>query len=100
MKNTDIHLYAAQKTLIWSLPKPFTISVSMHATANNFARSGISNSSLLIKKRGTIKTTGCVCNGKALAMLLTVRLQNTVAEPTVARQLLRHNNSSLVPSAL
>ena len=49
------------------LAKTFTISVSMHANANNFARSGISNSSLLIQKRGTIKTTRTLCNSTALA---------------------------------
>ena len=44
--------------------------------ANNFARSGISNSSLLIKKRGTTKTKQCLCNGNALAI---------VAEDTFAK---------------
>ena len=50
------------------LAKTFTISVSMHANANNFARSGISNSSILIQRRGTIQTKQCCCNNNALAI--------------------------------
>ena len=56
-----------------------------------FARSGISNSSLLIQRRGTIQTKHGCCNGNALAIGAVNALQNTIAEATVARHLLKHN---------
>ena len=82
------------------LAKTFTISVSMHANANNFARSGISNSSLLIKKRGTTKTTQCSCNGKALANVADGAFAKYSCRVNGCQTVAETQQDSLVPSAL